>query len=166
MVEAWETQGGVRQSASWQAGDVQKLLLSLSRRGLDLGAPVSAVAVPRASARKVSDDPPLYDFECWLEVPAWRRARIEKVSYRFNHPTFVKKVQESADAEDDHRVRYRGWGALRLVILTIHLKDGDPVQLAFDMAEAIGAVPGVGAKASKVPVKSRRKVPVKGGESP
>jgi len=116
-------------------------------------APIQAVVVPRASAEKISDEPQLYDFSLWLEVPLERRPDIEKVTYFFDHPSFREKVFESSDPRDDFRVHYRGWGALRRVIISVHLKNGNVSQLAFDMADAIN-------KADLIV--SRDKVPIKG----
>ena len=101
------------------------------------GAPITAVAVPRAFATNLPGEANRYGFVLETEVPRNRWPEIEKVTYYFNHPSFQTPLLESQDPRSHYQVKYQGWGALRRVLITIHLRNGESPQLAFDMAEAI-----------------------------
>ncbi len=123
-------------------------------------APIQAVATPRAAAVKISDDPQQYEFSLWVEISKERQSEIDKVSYFFDHPSFHDKLIESTDPKNNYGVSYRGWGALRRVIITLHLKNGKSSKLAFDMADAINKADAKSPQA-KVPSKGNLAVPVK-----
>lgn len=139
---------------------------SLAVRTAVAQAPIEAVARPGASAVELRQAE-LYDFKLWLEIPPQRRAEVERVSYYFAHPSFASKVKSSSDAAENYEVGYRGWGALREVIITIEGRDGRVAKLAFDMAEAINtsrraAIPLKGEVGARGDVPLRGDVPIKG----
>lgn len=87
--------------------------------------------------RKVKSDTPLYDFTLWLDIPSNRKKEVASVDYEFDHPTFRQKKQSSSNPKDGFRVGYLGWGCLRSVLVSVHLKDGTTGAIDFDMCEAV-----------------------------
>ncbi len=79
----------------------------------------------------------IFDFSCWLQVPEQEKKKIKEVKYEFDHPTFRNKVLTSSDASNNYQVTYRGWGALRLVTITVSLSNGSRIPLYFDMYQAL-----------------------------
>ena len=99
-------------------------------------APLSAVVVPQAAARRIDGD--TFDFSLWLEIPQERNGEIARVDYVLNHPSFGKNnTLTSTEPEGGFRVSYRGWGALDRVIIRLHLRSGDPDELVFNHYEAL-----------------------------
>jgi len=95
-------------------------------------------------------------------VPEARRREIKAVIYTFNHPSFTQQEMSSDDPNLNFAVGYRGWGALRLVIIKLVLRNGRTEEIAFDMADALGLA---GAPAGKIPFESgadqwKQKVPI------
>jgi len=80
----------------------------------------------------------VYDFTLWVEAPPDLREMIAEVKYDFNHPSFQRPTQTSTNAADGFAVHYVGWGALRMVTVTITLKDGTSQIKYFDMVQALG----------------------------
>jgi hypothetical protein len=80
----------------------------------------------------------VYDFSIFVNASDDVLNNIEKVTYDFNHPTFKKPHQESADSEDKFAVRYVGWGCLTNVAVTVYLKDGTKQSIPFDMCQSLG----------------------------
>lgn len=174
------------QVASRRASDFEQALNAPTNRNFyekfAKSAPIQTVVRPRASAEPIRDNPSRFNFALWVEVPEWRKDEIESVAYRFNHPTFVNKVQRSNHPDDGYRVGYVGWGTLHRVVITIHLRAGGQREIAFDMAAALNQsaeadVPTKGAPKkrqiqipfkgrSKVPFRGQSKVPVNGSQVP
>jgi hypothetical protein len=88
-------------------------------------------------AQKDSTGNQQYDFTVWLDAPDTIRSQIEKVTYYFDHPSFIDKTKWSTDPSNGFAVSYRGWGALRLVTITVQLKDGTSHSYYFDMVKAL-----------------------------
>ena len=96
-----------------------------------------AKAVPLAGQKDPRGNP-LYDFTVWLDAPTAVREQIAKVTYAFDHPTFVNKRQVATDPSNGFVVSYRGWGALRLVTITVEWRNGTTHSYYFDMVSALG----------------------------
>ena len=105
-------------------------------------APISALAQPFAAAQPApgqftADGKQLYNYSLWLSAPDDKRPQIQKVTYTFNHPTFIHKDLISSNSADGFRVGYLGWGCLNSVIITIQLESGKAPQIDFDMCAAL-----------------------------
>lgn len=106
--------------------------------------PISALVTPRAQEKLISglvtsDGKQIYDFSLWLDIPDQEKAKIQEVSYEFNHPTFRQPRQVSSEPSTGFRVGYRGWGCLSSVIITIRPREGEPEKIDFDMCRALEA---------------------------
>ncbi len=104
--------------------------------------PVSAAVQPRANAvletgLKTPDGRQIYKYSLWLEAPPAEKAKIARVSYFFNHPTFIHKTQASSNPEEGFRISYNGWGCLSSVIITLALKNGPEQKIDFNMCGAL-----------------------------
>lgn len=120
--------------ASRQIEEQSSFARTLGARDLR-GAPISLAAEPRAASMPIGEG--LFLFRCWLSMPTELQRRVAKVSYFFNHPTFVRKVLESRDSGADYGVEYQGWGALDRVIITVEMNDGTEHEIAFNMLAAL-----------------------------
>jgi phenylalanyl-tRNA synthetase alpha subunit len=113
-----------------------------NNREAPLAKALAKVIVPKAKAKtvpgeKTASGKPVYDFQLWLDVPQDRKSEIRSVEYFFDHPTFLNKHFTSSDSSNGFAVNYRGWGALRLVVVTVNLREGAPLTLYFDMLKAL-----------------------------
>jgi energy-coupling factor transporter ATP-binding protein EcfA2 len=82
---------------------------------------------------------PLYNFRIWLEGSPEALARIKRVQYEFNHPTFREKVQTSEDRGSRFERGYAGWGCLSVVKVTVFGTDPQAAaeSVNFDMCAAV-----------------------------
>lgn len=106
---------------------------------------IKVAVEPTATAKQLSQGgggfKPTYEFTLRLEFlpehAAKVRPLIEKVVYQFNYPGFPEPSRTGTAPDQGFAVTYRGWGALRNVILTIHLKDGTQVPMDLDMTKLL-----------------------------
>lgn len=87
---------------------------------------------------------PEYRFEIYVKSPPQTLESIAGVSYRFDHPTFRRKLMTSDNAGDRFAVAYEGWGCLSRVGIAVALKDGTRHAFDFDMCRSLG--PGWGSE--------------------
>jgi uncharacterized protein YoxC len=66
---------------------------------------------------------------------------IEKVTYRFDHPSFRQPEYTVIDARNNFRFTYLGWGCLEHVDVKIYFKDGHVRDTDFEMCKALVDVP-------------------------
>jgi hypothetical protein len=73
-------------------------------------------------------------------APPWNGRDVYQFEekYYFEHPSFIDKTKVSTDPSNGFAVSYRGWGALRLVTITVQLNDGTSHSYYFDMVKALG----------------------------
>lgn len=105
--------------------------------------PLSAIIIPQAKAEPIPGrlsrtGQQIYNFSLWIDLPEERKSEIEKVRYEFNHPTFKDKINESVNPGDGFRIGYQGWGCLTRVIITMYPREGEPINIDFDMCRALG----------------------------
>jgi hypothetical protein len=98
--------------------------------------PQAASIVPHASYLEVKGQKDTYDFSLWLDAPPEQKARIKKVVYLFNHPTFETKEFVSRNKADGFKVGYKGWGCLTNVTIKVKGRDTRS-QISFNMCEAL-----------------------------
>ena len=83
---------------------------------------------------------PLYDFKLYVSGSDEVLNDMEKVTYIFDHPTFMQKTQTATDRIQQFSIGYRGWGCLREVGITVKFKDGVEGHSDFDMCKSLGWV--------------------------
>lgn len=106
-------------------------------------APVRELVRPRAIAtllpgKQAENGKPVYNMMLWLEVPASRKAEINRVEYWFNHSSYLIRRRIGNEPTNSFQISYEGWGCLSAVNITLIDPQGsrsDPI--AFDMCNAI-----------------------------
>jgi hypothetical protein len=119
-------------------------LLDVANGALHSSGPITGI-VPRASAvpipdKKTPEGTAYYLFRCWLDlsaVPDTDKQRIQSITYLFDDPTMPNRTPTST-TPPDYAYEYDGWGAFRVVPITVNLKDGTNFTIYFNMFKAIG----------------------------
>lgn len=96
----------------------------------------------QARSRRVTDSRTpsgraLYDYTLSVEVPAALKAKIRRVVYKFDHPSFSRSTLSSSNEANGFEVGYRGWGCLAVVKITIFLTDGTIQPIYFKMCQGL-----------------------------
>lgn len=95
-------------------------------------------ATAQATGRALGSGRPEYDFSIFINSTSEVLSSIQRVTYRLDHPTFRQKDYVSADPRSLFTVRYRGWGCLSSVEVTVLLQSGDSHTVDFDMCRSLG----------------------------
>jgi hypothetical protein len=94
-----------------------------------------ATAAP--TGRQTSSGPE-YTFTASVNSSKETLATIRRVTYHFDHPTFMLKEFVSEDREKRFAISYTGWGCLNKVNVRVDLRDGTQQELDFDMCKSLG----------------------------
>lgn len=95
----------------------------------------------RASARatdRTSSQGPLYRFSVFINAAPDTIQSITRVDYLFDHPTFRQRTMSSAEAGDQFRVGYLGWGCLSRVSARVLFDNGQSSSIEFNMCQSLG----------------------------
>lgn len=95
-------------------------------------------ATCKATGTKTSSGDPVYNFVIYLNSPPDVLAKIEKVTYDFNHPSFLHPHRVVTDSSTGFATQWQGWGCLSPVEVTVYLKDGTSQKIDFDMCKSLG----------------------------
>lgn len=112
--------------------------------------------VPQATAEEIesSGGRQFYHFTLSIgftspEIKERLTQSIKSVTYKFNYPSLSDSTRTSAEADTGYATSYRGWGALKNVIIIVELEDGEKVPIDFDMTKAL---PGIPSKGGPIPI--------------
>lgn len=94
-------------------------------------------AAAKATGRMTSGGPG-YNFSIYINSPKSTLNTIRKVTYLFDHPTFIHKTQISDSVDNNFKVSYFGWGCLTNVRATLDFKDGETQAIDFNMCQSLG----------------------------
>jgi hypothetical protein len=97
---------------------------------------VKATAI--ATGRTLANGLPEYRFSLLINTPPATLNEIAKVTYRMNHPSFKRPINEVTDAASRFAYTYTGWGCLNSVKVTVQLKSGVTHDFDFDMCRSLG----------------------------
>jgi len=105
-----------------------------------------AVALDAAAVVQLSATPTkerlgtrsLYDVRLWIELPKEWIGNILKVQYFFDDPSFSPKLKTSFDRSNHFEIRYKGWGCVDTVKVTIFERSGAQSEVPFKMCSAPG----------------------------
>jgi len=82
------------------------------------------------TGQKAANGNPFYDVRFWITSSPKALESVDAVRYYFNHPSFVPKTKVGSSAPNGFEIRYRGWGCIDEVGVTVVLKGtGEDVTL-------------------------------------